>query len=124
MTAALAPAVIQQSVAAEHIAKIRAILSGEEMTPEQAALSHWWNKLRRFQRSALFLLAGINYGSVEKKWADLPTKQRAALVLAAQAFADNMQGITSTLKSVRQDALATIKKEARTARKMPTKAAA
>ena len=112
MTAAIAPSLIQQSVAAEHIAKMRAILSGEEMTPEQAALSHWWGGLRRFQRSALFLLAGINYGSVEKKWADLPTTQRAALVLAAQAFADNMQGITSTLKGVRLKALAELRAEA------------
>lgn len=124
MTAAIAPSLIQQSVAAEHIAKIRAILSGEEMTPEQAALSHWWGGLRRFQRSALFLLAGVNNGSVEKSWQKLPMKQRAALVLAAQAWAENMQGIMTTLKGVRQDALATLQREARTARKLPTKAAA
>lgn len=112
MTAAIAPALIQQSVAAEHIAKMRAILSGEEMTPEQAALSNWWGGLRRFQRSALFLLAGINHGSVEKPWQKLPAKQRAALVLAAQAWAENMQGIVTTLKGVRMKALAELKNEA------------
>lgn len=112
MTAAIAPTLIQQSVAAEHIARIRSILAGTEMTPEQAALSHWWNGLRRFQRSAMFLLAGVNYGSVEKNWCDLPQKQRAALVLAAQAFSENMQGIMLTLKGVRQKALAELKAEA------------
>lgn len=100
------------SIAAENIRACRAILAGESMTPEQAELDHWWRNLTHVQRSAMFLLAGVQYPKKTVNWLAIPDQQRAALVLTARAFSENLNTIQSTLKFCRQNAMARLQSEA------------
>jgi hypothetical protein len=115
MNAQVQTSLLLSTVAAKEMAKCRAILAGEEMTPEQSALSEWWGRLRRIERAAFFMLAGVNHGNTGKQWMQLPPKQRAALVLVAGKWAENMQAITGTLKALRKEAADALTQEARKA---------
>lgn len=113
MNAPVNQSLLLSSVAAEHIARCRALLAGEEMTGEQLVLSNWWNGMKRIERYAFFCLAGINNYNTKKAWMELPEKQRAALVLTAGKWVEGMQGVLTTLKETREKAQAMLEQEAR-----------
>lgn len=115
MNATVNPSLLLNSIAAEHIAKCREILANPGMTAEQTVLTRWWAGQRRIYRAALFMMAGVNYGNTKKEWMELPIKHRAALILTAQAFAENMHGIMSTLKTAKVKAHDVIEQESRKA---------
>lgn len=108
MNAPVKRPLLLQSIATESIARCRAILSGEEMTPEQFAMAQWWGGLHKRQQRALFQLAGIPDRFPLRAWLELNEKQRAALVLVVGNFAPKLQAINSALQSLRQESLAVL----------------
>ena len=113
MNARVQPSLFLQQVASENLAKIHAIISGTDMTPEQAALSGWWARLRRHQRRAMFDMAGIARTRVnEANWLNLNVKERAAIVLAVREFAASAGGIMAAIRAVYTDALEVHRQEA------------
>ncbi|MDP2227577.1 MAG: hypothetical protein Q8J78_08890 [Moraxellaceae bacterium] len=105
MNAPVKQSLLVQSVAAEHIAKCREILSSNEMTGEQFALSEWWAGQRLFERAAFYQLAGINRYNSHSEWMQLPEHYRAALALAFARWREKLAGIDSTLRRVRGGAV-------------------
>lgn len=119
MNAQVQPSLLLKAIAAENCARCRAIFAGDEMTPEQFALSGWWKELPKIKRRALFLIAGIpDRFSVRREWVAMPDKHRAAIVLAAQAWTNEMVSIVETLKDVRAKARDVLEQEARKAMRL------
>lgn len=112
MTAPLPASPLLQAIARDHLRQCRAILAGEQQTPEQVALSVWWHGLTREQRRGLMLAAGIAHAAPHRDWQRLPELQRAALVLVSRTLLESLQGVASTLQYVRATALDRLQAEA------------
>lgn len=124
MNAPVNASLLKPSVAAEELAKCRAILAnGTGKSPVEAAMTEWWGRLRRHQRRALLELAGVNHPSVEAQWSDLPLTHRAALAMALPDLAAMLNQIRTTISGVREQAKSVLEKEARKAMRPRVKAA-